>query len=190
MTPEQKLRIILVVGIAGLIILNAAIECTEIYESYILVSYFILLSLLLHYIKPPQDEEAELLHRAASRKRARGSPSTGSDRHKVRRMSPAQDISDLMNTLRGGVEALTAAIRDALPTPALKTSVLSIAVSIVEKEADFSQYDMDDALDIFMNNPRVADTYAAIQNARARTRFLRKRLDAFQKEKLCGIRKD
>jgi hypothetical protein len=105
-------------------------------------------------------------------------------------MSTAQALSDLINTLRGGMEALTAAIRDAAPTPALETSIFSIAISIVEKEADFSQYDMDDAMEIFMNNPRVAEMYAAISNASARTRFLRKRLDEFQKEKLYEIRKD
>jgi hypothetical protein len=105
-------------------------------------------------------------------------------------MSTAQAISDLVNRLLGSVEALTAAIRDAISTPTLGTSILSTAISIVEKEADFSQYDADDTLDIFTNNPRVAETYAAIPNASARTRFLRKRLDEFHKEKLCGIRKD
>lgn len=90
------------------------------------------------------------------------------------------------------LEALTAAIRDvgATPTPAPETSMFSRAISTVAEDADFSQDDMDDAFEIFMHKPRVAETYAAITDASARTRFLRKRLGEFQREKFDTIRQD
>jgi hypothetical protein len=149
---------------------------------------------VFHYIKSHQDEEAEELHRAASQtshKRAKSSPSTGNDRRKVRRKSTAEAFSDVKNTMGSAMDSLTAAIRSVgtAPAPAPET-MFSVAISTVAKDADFSQDDMDDAFEIFMINPRVAETYAAITDASARTRFLRKRLGEFQREKYDGIRND
>jgi len=62
--------------------------------------------------------------------------------------------------------------------------MFSIAISTVSKDTDFSQNDMDDAFEIFMENPWVAETYAAITDASAHTCFLCKQLDEFQTEKL------
>jgi hypothetical protein len=89
------------------------------------------------------------------------------------------------------MEALTNAIHDieTLPTPPLET-MFSIVISTVAKDADFSQNDLNDAFEIFMNNPRVAETYAAITNAGMRSYFLSRCLCEFQIEKFNGIRKD
>jgi hypothetical protein len=104
----------------------------------------------------------------------------------------ADAFSDVQNTMGSSLDTLTAAIRDVgvTPAPAPKTTMFSVAISTVSKDADFSQYDMDDAFEIFINNPWVAETYAAITDASAHTHFLCRRLTEFQAEKLDGIRLD
>jgi hypothetical protein len=158
------------------------------------VSQFNMFYFVFHYIKSHQDEKAEELHHAASQtshKRAKSSPSTGNDRRKVQRKSTAEAFSDVKNTMGSAMDSLTAAIRSVgmAPAPALET-MFSVTISTVAKDADFSQDDMDDAFKIFMINPWVAETYAAIMDASARTHFLCKRLGEFQREKYDGIRND
>ena len=142
--------------------------------------------LILHYIRPHQDEEVEALPRAASRKRARSPASTGNNRRKVRRLSTAQVLSDVKNTIESAFESLTAAIREVATIP-IPASIFSFAISTVAKDADFSQNDIDDAFEIFTNNPQVAKAYAAFNDTSARTRFLRRCLNDFQMKKIDGI---
>ena len=127
----------------------------------------------------------EAPHRAASRKRARGPASTGNDQRKLRRLSTAQAFSDVKNTIESAVESLIAAIREVASAP--NTSIYSIAISTVANDPDFSQNEIDDAFGIFTNKPQVAEMYAAITDTSARTRFLRRRLNEFQMEKMGGI---
>jgi len=101
----------------------------------------------------------------------------------------AHAFSNVKNTVESALETLTAAICEVAATPtapiaAPETSMFSIAISTMSKDTDFSQNDMDDAFEIFMENPWVAETYAAITDASACTHFLHKRLDEFQTEKL------
>ena len=86
------------------------------------------------------------------------------------------------------MEVLTTAIRDIANSG--ENNVYSNAIATVVKDEAFSQNDMDDAFDIFMNNPQVAKTYAAIPDEGARSHYLQKRLSEFQAEKYGGIRLD
>jgi hypothetical protein len=74
--------------------------------------------------------------------------------------------------------------------PAHETSIFSIAVSTMTNDAHFSPDEMDDAIAIFVKNPRIADMYIAIKDESARTRFLRRCLTESQAEKVYGIRMD
>ena len=101
----------------------------------------------------------------------------------------AYAFSDVKNTIESALETLTTAIHEVAailtaPITASETSMFSITISTMSKDADFSQNDMNNAFEIFMENPWVAETYAAITDASARTHFLRKQLDEFQTEKL------
>jgi hypothetical protein len=89
------------------------------------------------------------------------------------------------------MDSLTAAIRSVrmAPAPAPET-MFSVAISTVAKDVDFLQDDMDDAFKIFMINPQVVETYAAITDASTRACFLHKRLGEFQREKYDSIRND
>jgi hypothetical protein len=60
----------------------------------------------------------------------------------------------------GAMEVLTSAIRDIANSG--EKNMYSNAIAMVVKDKAFSQNDMDDAFDIFTNNPQVAKTYAAI----------------------------
>jgi hypothetical protein len=173
------------------------------------VSHFLLSSHISHCIKPHQDEEAEALHRAASRKRVKDSPSTGNGRRKARRMSTADIIS---NTMDSGMEKWCEIIREAIMTPipvaeipptpivvtptlvvaapAPETSIFSIAVSIMTSDTHFSRDEMDNAFAIFVKNPQIADMYMAIKDESVHTRFLRRCLTESQAEKMYGIRID
>ena len=135
-----------------------------------------------------QDEEAEALHREASRKRSKSAPSTGNSRRKKRRVSTAEGFADVNNTIGGTMDKLTAALRNVGNSS--KNNSYSNAIATVVEDQAFSQNDMDDAFDIFTNNPRVAETYAAIPDAGARNRYLQKRLNEFQAEQYGSIRTD
>jgi hypothetical protein len=107
----------------------------------------------------------------------------------VRRISTGQAVSESNNNVGFSIDNLAEAIREAVTaTPASEPDKYSIALSTVTKDEDLSQQERDDAFEIFMNNPWVADTYVRIPDASARNRFLRKRLDEFQIEKFDGIR--
>jgi len=135
-----------------------------------------------------QDEEAEALHRVASHKCSKSAPSTGNDRHKQRCVSAAQGLADVKTAMGGAMEVLTAAIRNIANLG--ENNMYSNTITTVVKDEAFSQNDMDDAFDIFTNNPRVAKTYAAIPDEGMHSRYLQKRLSKFQAEKYGGIRLD
>ena len=88
----------------------------------------------------------------------------------------------------GAMEVLTAAIRNIANSG--KNNVYSNVIATVVKDEAFSQNNMDDAFDIFTNNPQVAKTYAAIPDEGARSCYLQKHLSKFQAEKYGGIRLD
>jgi hypothetical protein len=113
-----------------------------------------------------QDNEAEALHRAATLKRSKSAPSTGNDRCKKPCISAAGGFAQVSNTIGGVMGELTAAIRDATSS---KNTTYSNAIATVVSDEAFSQNDMDNAFDIFTNNPRVAETYTVIPDASART---------------------
>jgi len=133
-----------------------------------------------------QDEEAEALHHAASHKRSKSAASTGNDRHKQRHISTAQSLAEVKNTVRGVMDVLTVAICDIASSS--KSNMYSNAIATVVEDQAFSQDDMDDTFNIFTKNPRVAETYAAIPDVSARTRYLQKCLGEFQVEKYGSIR--
>jgi len=135
-----------------------------------------------------QDEEAEALHCMASHKRSKSTPSTGNDRHKQQCISAAQGLTDVKTAMGGMMEVLTAVIRDIANSG--ENNMYSNAIATVVKDEAFSQNDMDDAFDIFTNNPRVAKTYTAIPDEGAHSHYLQKHLSEFQAEKYGGIRLD
>ena len=84
------------------------------------------------------------------------------------------------------MDVLTAAIYD-ITSSSKSNTYSNVIVTVVEDQA-FSQDDMDDTFNIFTKNPRVAETYAAIPDVSARTRYLQKCLGEFQVEKYGSIR--
>ena len=67
----------------------------------------------------------------------------------------AHAFSNVKNTVESTLETLTAVIRKVAatltaPITTLETSMFSIAISTVSKDTDFSQNDMDNAFEIFM----------------------------------------
>jgi hypothetical protein len=76
----------------------------------------------------------------------------------------------------------------AAPPPAL--TIFTMAVSTMTSDADFTMDEMDDTVDLFLKNSAVADMYLAIKDASMRTRFLHRRLNESQAEKMYGIRMD
>src|SRR6267142_5058276 len=148
---------------------------------------------LLYYLytithQSVQDEEAEALHCTASHKCSKSAPSTRNDRCKQRHISAAQGLVDVKTAMGGAMEVLTAAIRNIANSG--KNNVYSNVIATVVKDEAFSQNNMDDAFDIFTNNPQVAKTYAAIPDEGARSCYLQKHLSKFQAEKYGGIRLD
>jgi hypothetical protein len=133
----------------------------------------------------------DALYCAASHKCAKGSLSTRNDRRKVQHISVGQAISDSNNNIGNSIDNLAAALHEAVTTtPASEPDKYSIALSTVTKDEALSQKEMDDTFEIFMNHPWVADTYVCIPDVSAHNRFLRKRLNEFQIEKLHGITRD
>jgi len=98
-----------------------------------------------------QDEKAEALHHTASHKRSKSAPSTGNDRCKQQHISATQGLADVKIAMGGTMEVLTIAICDIANSG--KNNVYLNAITTVVKDEAFSQNDMDDAFDIFMNNP-------------------------------------
>jgi hypothetical protein len=107
----------------------------------------------------------------------------------VQCQSTAQAFSNVKNTVGSALEALTIAICKvgATPTPIPETSMFSRAIFTVAEDADFSQNDMNDASEIFINKLWVAEMYGAIIDASACTCFLHKRLNEFQAKKFDDI---
>ena len=88
----------------------------------------------------------------------------------------------------GTMEVLTTAICNIANSG--ENNVYSNTIVTVVKDEAFSQNDMDDAFDIFTNNPQVTKTYAAILDEGVHSRYLQKCLSEFQAEKYGGIRLD
>ena len=86
------------------------------------------------------------------------------------------------------MEVLTTAICDIVNSG--KKNMYSNAIVTVVKDEAFSQNDMDDAFDIFTNNPRVVETYTAILDEGMRSCYLQKHLSEFQAEKYSRVRLD
>jgi hypothetical protein len=135
-----------------------------------------------------QDEEAEVLHRAASCKRSKSTPSTGNSRHKQQPISAAQGLADVKTAMGGAMEVLTSAICNIVNS--CEKNMYSNTITMVVKDKAFSQNDMDDAFDIFTNNPRVTETYTAIPDEGMRSCYLQKCLSEFQAEKYSRVRLD
>jgi hypothetical protein len=135
-----------------------------------------------------QDEEAEALHRVASRKRSKSTPSTGNSRHKQQPISAAQGLADVKTVMGGVMEVLTTVIHDIVNSG--KKNMYSNMIAMVVKDEAFSQNDMDDAFDIFTNNPRVVETYTAILDEGMHSCYLQKHLSEFQAEKYSRVRLD
>jgi hypothetical protein len=135
-----------------------------------------------------QDEEAEALHCAASHKCSKSAPSTRNSRHKQRCISAAQGLADVKTAMGGAMEVLTSAICDIVNS--CEKNMYSNTIAMVVKDKAFSQNDMDDAFDIFMNNPWVTETYTAIPDAGMRSCYLQKCLSEFQAEKYSRVRLD
>ena len=74
------------------------------------------------------------------------------------------------------------------PTPAPETSMFPRAIFTIVEDTDFSQNDMDNAFEILMNKPWVAEMYGAIIDVSAHTHFLYKCLNE-QAEKFNDIQK-
>jgi len=86
----------------------------------------------------------------------------------------------------GVIEVLTIVIHDI--TNLGENNMYSNAIATVVKDKVFSQNDINDAFDIFTNNPQVAKTYAAILDKGVCSRYLQKCLSKFQAEKYGSIR--
>jgi hypothetical protein len=135
-----------------------------------------------------QDEEVEALHHVASCKCSKSTPSTRNSRHKQRHISAAQGLADVKTAMGGAMEVLTTAIRDIVNSG--KKNMYSNAIVTVVKDEAFSQNDMDDAFDIFTNNPWVVETYTAIPDEGVCFCYLQKCLSEFQAEKYGRVRLD
>jgi hypothetical protein len=135
-----------------------------------------------------QDEEAEALHRVASCKRYKSTPSTRNSRCKLQPISAAQGLADVKTVMGGVMEGLTTVIHNIVNSG--EKNMYSNMIATVVKDEAFSQNDMDDAFDIFTNNPQVMETYTAIPDEGTHSRYLQKHLSKFQAEKYSRVRLD
>jgi len=118
-----------------------------------------------------------VLHRAASHKHSKSAPSTGNDRCKQRCIFAAQELADVKTAMGGMIEVLTTAICNIANSG--ENNMYSNAIVTVVKDEVFSQNNMDDAFNIFTNNPQVAKTYAAIPDKGVCSCYLQKCLSKF-----------
>lgn len=103
----------------------------------------------------------------------------GNEKRKARRMSTAQEIAsmtnsmdDVMTSLTGILEATT---KRASQPESMNTDAL--AIKAIEKQEGLSRTQVADAATAILNNPRMSNIYLQMEDEEARREFLLKQIE-------------